>query len=147
MAGKVTVGCKIPNGLKLRIFQMKKTNELVMGGGTREVEVAEQVGDVVAIKGYALPFNMQSMGLHVGGYALTPGVDADFWKTWLAQNRENDIVKNNLIFAQAKNESARAQAKEQKDVWDGMSPMVPDKDRRTPRGQKGIKIETANMSE
>lgn len=152
MSGTVTVACKLPNGLLLRVFQMVDSNEPVMGGGWRDVKRAEPFGEQVHIKGYALPANMQGIGLHVGGYALTPNVDADFWELWLNQNRDADYVRNGLIFAHEKKADAIAESKEKAQVWDGMGPLIPTKagsttrDRRSPKS-KGLKIETANLSE
>lgn len=37
----VTVGCKLPHGLTMRVFDMVETQEPVMGGGFRAVKVAQ----------------------------------------------------------------------------------------------------------
>ena len=51
----VTVGCKMPGGLVLRLFQMNTEHEQVMGGGSREVKVARMKDKAVRINGCAVP--------------------------------------------------------------------------------------------
>lgn len=133
MSGTVTVACKIPNGLILRLFEMVDTTE-VMPNGHRTIKKAQPKGSPVQIAGYSHEF-MQAprSALASGGYALTHGVDADFWEEWLNQNRDADYVRNGLIFAQEKTADVRAQAKEHRDVADNQGPLVPDTDRRIPQ--------------
>jgi hypothetical protein len=138
MAGTVTVACKLPHGLILRLFRMETRNEPVMGGGTREVQVATQVGEPVVIKGYAAPFGQVPSVPIEGGYALTPNVDADFWAAWVKQNEDHDAVRNRLIFANEKSESAQRKAKDQTKVRSGLEPIDP---QRLPKG-----IEPGNRS-
>lgn len=130
MAGTVSVACKLPNGLALRVFTMIPHSEPVMGGGVRETELAVQHGETVTLKGYAAPFGMAPEAPVAGGYAITTGVDADFWATWLAQNAEHPAVKNGLIFAAERIDSVQKQAKEQAEVRCGLEPLDPDKPMR-----------------
>ncbi len=130
MSGSVSVACKLPNGLALRVFQMIPHSELVMGGGTRETEIAVQVGDTVTLKGYAAPFGMAPNAPVAGGYAITSGVDADFWAAWLEQNATHPAVKNGLVFASERVDSVQKQAKEQAEIKCGLEPLDPDKPMR-----------------
>jgi len=65
----------------------------------------------------------------VGGYALTPGIPADFWNTWIEQNkladyfRPPDGAEHGMVFAYATTESARDAAKEQKGLKSGLEPL------------------------
>lgn len=133
---KVTVACKLPNGLILRLFRMEDRSEAVMGGGTRAIKAAVQVGGHVVIKGAEAPFGVVPKFPIVGGYALTHGVDAEFMEKWLADNADLDVVRNNLIFVSPSNEVATDRSEEQSAVRSGLEGLVPDNDPRIPRGVK-----------
>jgi len=51
----------------------------------------------------------------VGGYGVTP-VSRDFWEAWAAEHRSYEPLKSGLLFMQDKQDDAKAQAKDQKDV-------------------------------
>jgi hypothetical protein len=131
MPTAVVVACKLPAGLLLRLHEVRKEAELVMGGGTREVLIARAVGEPVRINGTAAPFGHQrrdSAGEFVsmsGGYALTFGVDKDFWDKWLAQNAELDAVRNKLLFAHEKPVEVQAIAKDRVSLKTGLEPLTP----------------------
>ncbi len=143
----VTVACKIPGGLILRGFVLVDRSELVMGGGTREIKVAQETGERVVINGPAaekgkMPIARNGMGMpddNLGmvqvehGYALTHGVDAEFFNRWLEQNQTLDAVRNGLIFAHAQVSSVRAQAKDGARIRTGLEPIDPTR--------PGLKIE------
>lgn len=131
MPGKVTVACKLPHGLQLRIFTMEESNEPVMGGGFRKVKVARQKGGVVVLKGVASPAGVPKPLTR--GYALTENVDAEFWDAWWTQNQEHDAVKNGMIFAHERFDEVAAQAKEHEATPSGAEPLNPKKDRRSPK--------------
>lgn len=125
----VTVACKLPNGIKLRIFDMVKKDMPVMGGGMREVpEAVEVQGQSFIINGNTHPQNAAPRCLIVGGFALTSNVPKELWDRWLEQNKESDIVRNGLIFAHAKDQdaSARAQAKERAALRSGLERLDPE---------------------
>lgn len=130
MAGTVTVACKLPNGVILRGFNFEMRAEQVMGGGTRDVKVAVDGGQRVVINGMATAPNSQRLDMAgaqvsiVSGFALTHGVDADLWENWLSMNKDSDMVRNGLIFAQGKPLDARSQAREHREQKSGMEPMA-----------------------
>lgn len=130
MASTVTVACKLPHGLVLRNFEMITRSEPVMGGGTREVQFAEQRGEPVVIKGYATKWGEAPTIQISGGYALTKGVDAEFFDAWLEQNQDHDAVKSGLIFAAERVDYAADKAKERKDLRNGLEPIDPAKPMR-----------------
>lgn len=134
----VTVACKLPNGLQLRIFKMVPSREPVLGGGTREVEKAEQIGGVVHINGNAVEIGKSpKFPITDGGYALTHNVDAEFFTTWLEQNADHDAVRNGLIFGTPKQDTIEKRSREGEKLRSGLEPIDPDK---LPRGiQKGTK--------
>ena len=105
MSGFCTVACKLPFPLLLRL------------PGRPEVE----------IKGFSIPYGVSAQMSIVGGYALTPNVDADFFEEWMMVNENLDLVKNKLIFASAKASDATAQAREMSETKSGLEPINPDK--------------------
>lgn len=124
---KVTVACKLPHGLFLKIYEMAGSSEPVMGGGSREVKKAKQIGGQIRVNGNAVPFG-KSPKFVIGedGYALTSGIDADFWAKWLEQNKDSDIVVNNLIFAHESKDHVVGLAEECADQKNGLEPLDPD---------------------
>jgi hypothetical protein len=98
MPGTVTVLCKLPMGLHLRLHAWEETNELVMGGGTRKGKVARPTGHEVILNGTSARHGQARLDaagnfvLMVDGYAATPNVDKDFWDKWLDQNKEHDAA-------------------------------------------------------
>lgn len=138
MSGNVTVACKIPNGLELRVMDSVDFDEPVMGGGTRTVKLHHQVGETIRIKG-----NSAAHGIPIvthGGYALTSNVDADFWDKWLAQNEKMDMVRNRLIYATPREDSAAAKGREQAEIRSGLERLDPAKLPKT-----GVEITTAEL--
>lgn len=127
MADTVTVACNLPNGLILRVFNMAERSEPVMGGGTKIAQYAVQAGEPVTVHGAAVPFGAPPRVTTAGGYALTPNVDAEFWAKWLEQNKDHDAVKNGLIFALPRQDSAAKEAENRSKVKSGLEPLDPEK--------------------
>ncbi|MGT3277450.1 hypothetical protein ACX1IE_17855 [Yersinia enterocolitica] len=97
MSEVLTVGCKLPNGL-----------------------VLEQ-------DGYQVELNGSNSSLVFGGYGLTEGVNKDAFDKWLSVHKDQPYVKNDLIFAQAKTNSAQAKASENAKVKSGLEGLPQDK--------------------
>jgi len=85
------------------------------------------------IAGNAAPHGMSPKAQVIGGYALTHNVPADFWEAWYDQNRDSEIVKNNIIFAYEKPAMTSGAAKEHRDARSGMERITPDTDPRVPK--------------
>lgn len=148
MSATTTVSCKIPNGLVLRIFRMIDGEEPVMGGGVRVVKKAQLIGEPVKVHGPATPYGEAPKCLIVGGYALTPNVDSEFFNMWLSQNADHDAVKNGLIFASEKRGYVEGEAKANEGRRTGMEPINPGNDARIPKGNRNVSgIETANTKD
>lgn len=124
----VSVGLKLPHGLILKVYDMISSNELVMGGGTREVKKAQQMGETYLLKGYLTrkKNRKETAPLVIGGYAITSGIPKDFFDKWLEQNKDSDLVRNNLIFAQGTSDRAGDQADDQESTKNGLEPIDPD---------------------
>jgi hypothetical protein len=93
----ITVGCKLPHGL------------------------------IIEVDGHAVTLNGKNSSNVIGGYGLTEGVDKDFFGKWMSANRDSAAVKNGLIFAQDRADSARSEAKERKGVKNGTEGIDPNK--------------------
>lgn len=122
--GSVTVGCKFPNGMHLRTFVMREVEEQVAGGGVRKTKRAE-LAEVFTVAGPSKPHNRETSKQIQDGYALTMGVSAAFWNTWLEQNKDSDMVKNGLIFAHGGLNDVRAEATEKAKVKTGLERIDP----------------------
>lgn len=123
----VTVASKLPMDLTLRLFTWATRNELVMGGGTREVRVAEAVRGT---KEFIVQGNSwaQNKGAHqqiVGGYAITHGIPKEFWERWLDQNKDSDIITNGMLFAHQETASTMSEAKEKEKQKSGLERLDP----------------------
>lgn len=120
-AQKVTVACKLPHGLRLRIFRMVDGTENISGNNVRMVKTAEQVGEDVVIKGVAVEFGREKA--LASGFALTPNVDKEFFDEWLKQNAQHDAVKNGLIFAATTRDAVEGKAEDNKSIRSGLEPL------------------------
>lgn len=120
-ASTVTVGCRLPNGIILRTFEMVDTAE-VGPTQTRYVKQARFTGREHKINGNSFAQNKAPMfgQLDNHGYALTHNVPADLWNEWKEQNKDADILKFGHIFAHGEEKSVRAEANEKRDVKTGL---------------------------
>lgn len=132
-SGRVTVACKLPNGLVLRIFDFVDSEDPLPGGGTRGFKIARQRREVYVLRGPAHYLDKPRAVDVAGGFALTPNIPQQFWEEWLAQNDDTDIVKNGLVFAHSRDTAG--QARELFQLKSGLEPLSPDKDPRTRRMQ------------
>lgn len=137
----VTVVCKIPNGMILQLCEPMTQVETMFGGGERTFTQMHPVGDKVRVHGPAVPFGARAEYDIKGGFAVTEGVDAEFWERWLAQHKNDLSVVNKQIYANEDSSYAVDWAKDHKSVTSGMQPLVPDTDSRMPKRGK-FKIET-----
>lgn len=97
MAEVVTVGCKLPNGLLIDV-DGKVTH--LLGANSSNV---------------------------IGGYGLTENVDKDYFEKWLKQHANQPYVKGEMVFAQAKTNSAQSKAAENASVKTGLEGLPQDK--------------------
>ena len=143
MSDTVTVACKLPHGLVLRLHEMVEMNEPTAGGGFRKVKRAQAIGEPVVLKGYVRRFDRRLEPAPVAqtsSFALTHGVDADFFKKWLAQNHDLDAVKNNLIWAHSAADMIEGFIIEYEAQKSGIEPIDP---QNLPRGIQAFKQDAA----
>lgn len=134
--GTISVACKLPCGIVLRVFQMVAQNEAINNGvGYRSINVARQIPGEFTIFGVAHAVDKAPKCRIVAGYALTPNVPAELFNAWLAQNKDSDVVRNNLIFAYESIDMAAGAAQERATLRSGLEPlMLEGKDPRAPKG-------------
>jgi hypothetical protein len=122
---------------------MKPNRELVMGGGSRDIEQAQHIGGMdILIKGPATELGKRSGARLVAGYAVTDGVSKDAWDAWFKDNKDSDMVRNELIFMRPGDDSRAddGQAKENRKRLSGMEPLDPDNDVRRPRPSRSKNV-------
>lgn len=97
----VTVGCKLPHGLKIDLAGVPKPVTLAGGNSARII----------------------------GGYGMTPGVPKEAFVKWLADHSTTPYVINGAVFMvdSGDKKSAIAQAKEKRDERTGFEPIDPAK--------------------
>lgn len=105
----VSVACKIPNGLTIKL-----------GGKPFTLN-----GSNVAFT--PSPNRIMMPGVSPGGFGITHDVDQALFDEWLAKHKDYGPVKDGLIFASAKPNDVKAQALEKKDLKSGLEALDPDK--------------------
>lgn len=124
--GTVTVACKIPHGLILQLCKKTAWVEDTPSGSRDRIRY-DRHGPRVFVRGTAYPVQpgpeFPERGPMAGGFALTAGVDAEFFDQWLEQNKQSPVVVNGLIFAEPTRESTKAKAEEFKSKRTGLEPL------------------------
>ncbi len=144
----VTVACKFPSGLVLQLCEERSYVEETQAGGRITRRRFDKVGPAVVIRGPAEPQGQAPKGYKrpetSGGYALTHGVDADFFEEWMAQNKDFPLVVNKMIFASSSRDHASGEAEDLAHTRSGYEPLTPDNDDRVakPIGAGVTPIET-----
>jgi len=130
----VSVACKVPNGLILRVGAFETITVPVLGGGLRDEKIWRATADQIKINGPKRAMESGDPDSPVAdGYALTFGVNADLMAKWMADNADSDIVRNHLIVVNTKREDLKAMTKEGRTARTGLEPMAQGKDPRLPR--------------
>ena len=122
---KVTVVSKLEMALRLQLQSPVTVTKRDRNTVWDETEYRFH-GPVVIIAGTAFPNSLEvemDRPEMAGGFALTHGVDRDFFEQWMAQNAEHPAVKNGLIWGAAKEADAKAYAKEHKSLDSGLGPI------------------------
>jgi len=149
LSGNVTVACKIPQGMRLQLQHKQRTlvptgltgrsnaykweESLVYGGPVYHVFGPSMPAQGGQPDGYILPHALE------GGYALTRGIPAAFWATWMEQHKRADYVTNKMIFAYDE-ASVKAKPRGHAELTSGIQPVSREidaqgrlKDRRVPK--------------
>ena len=118
----VTVACKIPNGIIMRVHEQHDFHETVPGGPPRPAKRAVEKARF-NIAGPAAPFGMVPKTDVAGGYALTHNVPKDLWDAFKAQHSDSDMIVNKLLFAYEKPEATVSEAKNARKNLSGLEPI------------------------
>lgn len=134
MPGQVTVACKYPNGLVLRLGDWHDVDVPVMGGGVKTEHQWRASGKQVTINGPRRRGPVDDpMSPLSDGFALTHNVDADFMAKWFEDNKDHDLVRNGLLVYAAKQEDIKSKTRNSRDTRTGMEPLDMSGDRRVPK--------------
>jgi hypothetical protein len=125
MPGTVTIGCKIPQGIVLNIYEWETVSVPVMAGGFKEVKMSRGLPWRHVLNGPARKIGQDVPYQIIEGAALTHGVDADNFAIWMEQRKDTDMVRNGLVFAQIRLGDVIAQAKEHRGEKSGYEPIDP----------------------
>lgn len=132
---KVTIACKLGvSWLDLQLSRVEQVEEQGLGT-VRTVKEGRRYGPVLRIRGTAYPRGTPPEGfppppMIVGGAALNPGIDKDFWDEWVKLNRLNPLVMNGMIFAHESESYVMGKAKEESKNLSGLEPLNPRDDTR-----------------
>jgi hypothetical protein len=129
-SASVWVGCKLPNGLMLQLHQQGSIDRPVVGGGIKTIPVHMRVGEMVRLRGSAIPFGAVPRFTIEKGYALTE-VKREFWEKWAEQNKSMDLLKEGIVFVHSDKMDAEAEARDKgDDIMSGLEPLNPNGDPR-----------------
>lgn len=135
----VTIASKLPMHLELRLCRKRTVNTTGRWGNTEEV-IFEPTGKVLLVKGNGYPVGTVPKGfpkppemIEDAGYALTHGVDRDFWEAWLEQNKDTEMVLNGVIKAHPDDDYLEGDAMEFAKLQSGLHPLDPEGDVRNPK--------------
>jgi hypothetical protein len=125
----VTVACKVPTGLELQLQKETKWPENTPSGTIMRTRF-DKVGPIVIVRGPAQPVGPRPRGypappIIVGGYALTPNVDAAFFAEWMEQNKDAPYVMSKMIFAHGSRDHVKGEAADNKHTRSGFEPLDP----------------------
>lgn len=148
---KVIVASKLPMALELQYSELHDVTRRLRETVWTEKE-ARKIGPIYRINGTAYPANgTQLEGFRappqmVHGYALTYGVDAEWWAKWVAVNKDTPFVVSELLFAGKTRDEVSKRAKDLHALTSGFDPVAPPKngpvtDPRLPQPIKGLTLE------
>jgi hypothetical protein len=131
----VTVACKLPNGLTMRLFHAVSVDYPLLGGGRRTENEFHEIPDSprYTLNGWSHDQKVAPEYTIIGGaggFALTHGIPKDFWEVWLKQNEKSDVVRKGLIFAHVREANTIAEAREKKELRSGFERIDPTKRHR-----------------
>lgn len=145
----VTVGLKLGVAyFDIQLCEITEKFEQNMQGG-RTIKEAVRIGKKVRLRGTSYPRGQPPEGfperpLIIGGAAMNPGIDKEFWDKWVEQNKLNPMVVNGMIFANTSADYVAFQAKEMAAVQSGLEPIDPLK-KNDPRIPKSTRVEMTNI--
>lgn len=145
MPGTVTVACALPHGFKMQLQEKMAIPSPTREDPTRKEEISRFFGEAVIINGPAR--NRDSRRVEAGdalptagGYALTFGIDKDFWDKFRVQMKDWEPLVRGQVFAHEREDTAKGQAKAGQAGPSGFEPYNP----ASPPAEFAGKIKTAD---
>jgi hypothetical protein len=132
----VTIACKMPHGIILRIFDWEEYDEPMRDGSWKKVKRGREIPELQFVArgawlgsaGQAYnPNNPAVAELLPGGYALTPGCPKEVWDRWHEQNVQSNLVRNKIIFAHHSHSTVQQEASGLRATKTGLEPLDPQK--------------------
>jgi len=102
----VTVGCKLPHGIHLDLYEV--------------------IGDQPTVKS-RVTVKGQNAAEVIGGHGITMGVDKAHFDEWMRVNKNHPAVVNGLLFAHESAQKTVGEAQEKKDTKSGFEGIDPEK--------------------
>lgn len=127
----VTICCKWPNGIVMRLYEIIEDTIEVQGRKVTEFQsVLNPEWPEYVLNGFSIDLGKMAGGIPPeheirGGFGLTHGIPKDFAKAWFEQNKLNPLVKNGLVFMANTENEGRAKAKEFAGLKSGLEPIDP----------------------
>jgi hypothetical protein len=147
----VTVGCKLPNGVHMVLYDVIVEKLRDLGGNEQEsFRSYPRIGaPTYIINGCAVDLEKMRQGQLPGhaivqgdlpgtGFGLTSGIPRDFWEEWSKAPSFDgdgkmvdhpgpgyDLVKTGQVFAGADDRRAADEAKEKRNIRSGLEPLDP----------------------
>jgi hypothetical protein len=127
MADMVTVCCRMPHGLELRISPPGDAERRAKMSANKTPDLSPVAYvDRVVIKGANRAPDYHLKDNRLLGRVGRTQVDKSFWDAWLAQNKDGPLVQNSCVFAEATDARAEAKSREFRNVKTGFEPIEPD---------------------
>ena len=145
MPGTVMVACALPHGFRMQLQERVTFPAPSREDPTRKEEISRYAGKTIVINGPAPNRDARRVenGAVVpasGGYALTPGVDKDFYEKWREQMKDWPPLVAGQVFAHEREDTAKGQAKAGQSGPSGFEPYNP----ANPSAEFAGKIKTAD---
>lgn len=123
MAETVTVLCRLPHGIELRIIpdgEIERRTKLSEDKrpDLRPISVLSRV----VLNGANTAPNYHPKDNRMLGRVGKTAVDKAFWLKWVEQHAKSDLVKNHVVFAEQTDARADAKAREFADIKTGYEP-------------------------
>ncbi|MFT8720020.1 hypothetical protein [Acetobacter sp.] len=126
MADTVTVCCRLPHGLRLRLTPEGDVarRAALSKAGTPDRSPTGYVKEVVINGANRAPNYHPKDNVMLGCVGRTQ-VEKSFWDAWLAQHKDSDLVKNHCVFAELTEAKADAKSSELSQEKTGFEPIDP----------------------
>jgi len=122
----VTVLCRLPHGVRLRLAPQGETERRVQmsANGTPDRSPTRIEREVIVNGANKAPNYHPKDNVMLGRVGRTT-VDKSFWDAWLAQHKDSDLVKNHCVFAEVSERNVESRVREFETEKTGFEPVDP----------------------